>query len=227
MSLKMKLNIVNKYEYEKNEDYKEIIIQIPKKEEELKKDFEYLGLDSKNLYVKQDIYVLNCEVIDTENPYFSSELTTEISKTIDKAKGTYYTTLYEDISSMFYKLGCLDSKSKEDLLAVLEKKRGKIHGIRDIDECIMLLDFFELYDDVHNSKEYALKLIEYSKIELKDIIDYINLEKIGEKYIKERNGIFTNQGLLFENCDVDDHFSITYSERKKASIRKEEEEEFE
>ena len=194
MSLKMKLNIVNKYDYEKNEDYREIIIQIPKKEEELKKDFEYLGLDSKNLYVKQDIYVLNCEVIDTENPYFSSALTTEISKTIDKAKGTYYITLYEDISSMFYKLGCLSSKSKENLLAVLEKKREKIHGIRDIDECIMLLDFFELYDDVHDNEEYGLKLIKESEVELQDIIDYIDLEKVGEKYINDRNGIFTNQG---------------------------------
>ena len=30
MSLKMKLNIVNRHEYEENEDYREVIVRIPK-----------------------------------------------------------------------------------------------------------------------------------------------------------------------------------------------------
>ena len=49
MSLKMKLNIVNKHEYEENEDYREVIVRIPKENEKLERDFRYLGLDYNNL----------------------------------------------------------------------------------------------------------------------------------------------------------------------------------
>ena len=39
MDLIMKLNIVNKHEYEEQEDYREIILKIPNQRERMERDF--------------------------------------------------------------------------------------------------------------------------------------------------------------------------------------------
>jgi len=44
----IRIDIVNKVQYEESEYYKEIKILIPKDSEELEEDFEYLGLDYRN-----------------------------------------------------------------------------------------------------------------------------------------------------------------------------------
>ena len=96
MALTMKLNIVNKHEYEEQEDYREIILKIPNQRERLERDFRYLGLDYNNLSI-QDTHILNCEVIDKSDPNFSAEMSTEISNIIARANDSGYTSPYQDI----------------------------------------------------------------------------------------------------------------------------------
>lgn len=224
MSLKMKLNIVNKHEYEE-EDYREIIIKIPKETEKLEIDFKYLGLDYNNLSI-QDTHVLECKIIDTEDPHFSAVMTTEIFKIIDKAKDMGYTTTYQDVKEMFSKLKRLSTRGRDKLLAILEVKSEKIYNIHDAIECADSLEYFYFYNDINNEEEYGRKLIEDKKFELEEIIDYIDLKKLGRTYIDRENGTFTNQGLLFEEYNIDDYLQGTNC-KKEVNNEKEEEEEFE
>ena len=100
MSLKIKLNIVNKYEYQENENYREIVIKIPRKAEELERDFDYLGLDYNNLSI-QDNHVIKCEVIDTEDKLFAESMSKELSNIIDRGNESGFTAPYQDFVSIF------------------------------------------------------------------------------------------------------------------------------
>lgn len=200
--LKIKLNVVNKREYEENQNYREVIIRLPKSEEELKRDFEYLGLDYKNLSV-QDSHILDCEVIDSNNPHFSGMISTELSNIIDRASNSGWTTPFQDIKSMYNILTFLNEDEKDKLLAVLELKRKQISNMKDAVKYGKNLDCFEFYNNINSAEEYAEKLIDDENVVAQDIIDYIDLERLGEDYYKSEEGIFTNQGLIFEREYID------------------------
>lgn len=200
--LKIKLNVVNKREYEENQNYREVIIRLPKSEEELKRDFEYLGLDYKNLSI-QDSHILDCEVIDSNNPHFSGMISTELSNIIDRASNSGWTTPFQDIKSMYNILTFLNEDEKDKLLAVLELKRKQISNMKDAVKYGKNLDCFEFYNNINSAEEYAEKLIDDENVVAQDIIDYIDLERLGEDYYKSEEGIFTNQGLIFEREYID------------------------
>ena len=202
MSLKMKLNIVNKHEYEKNEDYREVIVRIPKENEKLERDFRYLGLDYNNLSI-QNANVLECEVIDTSNPQFSATISTEISNIIARANEDGYTTPFQDIKSMFDIIKSLDDEGKNKLLAVLEMKREQISNMKDAVKYGNNLECFEYYNNINTHEEYAQKLIDEQEVTLDDVADYINMEELGEAYVNGNDGIFTDQGLIFETSTIE------------------------
>ena len=198
MSLKMKLNIVNKKEYELNEDYREIVIKIPKDSEELEKDFKYLGLDYNNLSI-QDSHVLNCEIIDTDDPYFSRRVSTTLSNIIVRASDSSYTTPYQDIKSMFAIIKCLNSEDRDKLLAVLELKREQICNMKDAVILGNNLDNYKFYAGIETSEDYARKLIKSNEIKIQDIEEYIDMQHLGDDLCNSESGKFTQYGLIFEN----------------------------
>lgn len=202
MSLQLKLNIVNKHEYEENEDYREIIIRIPKEQEKIEKDFEYLGLDYNNLSI-QDTNILNCEIIDTEDTHFSAVMTTEVSNIIARANESGWTTPYQDVKNMFEIIKVLNCEDREKLLAVLELKREQITNMQDVVKYGNNLACFELHSDVYTYEDYAEKLIYNGDVCLNDIIDFIDTKQMGEAYVNGNEGMFTNQGLILENNFLD------------------------
>ena len=74
----IRLDIVNKEEYEASDVYREIKILIPRDSEDLERDFEYLGLDYRNLEV-QDTHIKECEFVCRNDPSFASDLSDEIN----------------------------------------------------------------------------------------------------------------------------------------------------
>lgn len=200
--LEIKLNVVNKREFEENHNYREVIIRLPKSEEELKKDFEYLGLDYKNLSI-QDSHILDCEVIVSDDPHFSGAMSTELSNIIDRASDLGWTTPYQDIKSMYAILTFLNEDERDKLLAVLEFKREQISNMKDAVKYGNNLNRFEFYNNIHSAEDYAEKLIDDGDVNAQDIIDYIDLERLGDDYYKSEEGVFTNQGLIFEREYID------------------------
>lgn len=214
----MKLNVVNKYEYKENEDYREVIIKIPKETESLEIDFRYLGVDYNNLSIN-DTHVLKCKVIDTEDPFFSKVMTRELSDIIEKANKNGHTTPFQDIKKVFTIIKSINGEDKDKLLAVLEIKKEQIANMEDAVKYMKNLDCFEYYNNINTNEEYAQKLINNGDVSFDDVIDYINMEELGEAYINGNDGIFTNQGLIFETSPI--------KENAQNSIYKNEEEEFE
>lgn len=213
MSLKMKLNIVNKHEYEEKEDYREIIIKIPNETEKLERDFEYLGLNYNNLHI-QDTHVLECEVIDTQDPAFSATMSTEISNIIARANESGWTSPYQDIKAMFKIIKNFNVEDRDKLLAILETRREEISNIKDAIKFAHNIDCFELIvaDD---EEELARRLIYNGDIDMEDLMDYADLNRLGQDYADDKNMKKTAQGYLNQECDL------------KNEIKKEEEEEFE
>lgn len=213
MSFKMKLNIVNKHEYEENEDYREIIIKIPKETEKLERDFRYLGLDYNNLSI-QDTHVLECEVIDTSDPQFSATMSAELSNIIAKGNESGWTAPYQDVKAIFKIINNLNTEDRDKLLAILETRREDISNIKDAIKFANNIDCFELIvaDD---EEELARNLIYNGDIDIEDLMDYADLNRLGQEYADDKNMKKTTQGYLKQECDL------------KNEIKKEEEEEFE
>ena len=131
----IRLDIVNKYQYQESEDYKEIKILIPKDSEELEKDFEYLGLDYKNLNI-QDTHIKECEIICKDDPEYSSNITDEINRLIERANDSGYTTPFNDMKEFYKTIKNFVSEDRDKLLAILEAKREQITNMKD---AIMLM----------------------------------------------------------------------------------------
>lgn len=204
--IKFKLNVVNKYEYEENDNYKEIIIVLPKDESELKKDFDYLGLDYENLSI-QDAHIKKIEVIDSENPDFTYELT-EVLQNISVEFGQEgYTIPFNHIKQLHNIAEDLNNTAIKKLLAVIEveHRNGNIKNTYDLLNYAKKLDNYAFDDEILNTEDYARMLFDTGQIEIgdvieyidiEDVIDYIDLNSIGEAYSSSNNTNITKYGLL-------------------------------
>ena len=204
MSLKMKLNIVNKHEYEEGEGYIQLTIDIPKETEKLEEYFNFLGLDYNNLSIG-DTHVLGCEVIDTDDPHFSDRMSTEMSNIITIGNKWGWTTPYQYVKEMFKIINSLNTEERYKLLAVLEMKKEQICNMKDAIKYGNNLECFEYYDNIGTYQEYAQKLIDNGDICLNDVVDFINMEELGEAYVNGNEGVFTNQGLIFEASPIENN----------------------
>ena len=126
----IRLDIVNKKQYEEyNKDYKEIKISIPKDSEGLEKDFEYLGLDYKNLSL-QDTHIKECAVICEEDPDFSVNVTGRINRLIARANDHGYTTPFNDMKEFYNLIYNIKSDERDKLLAVFKAEEENIENIK-------------------------------------------------------------------------------------------------
>ncbi len=197
--LEIKLNVVNKREYAENYNYREIIIKLPKSEEELKKDFEYLGLDYNNLSI-QDTHITECVVVDSNDPYFSSVMSIKLANIIEKANELEWTTPYQDIKNMFELIKEYKDYERDKLLAILELKQEQIANMKDAVKYGSHLSWYSFFNGIDSPEEYAEELVKSGELDIDDIISYIDLRQLGIDCIKSesRENKFTQYGLLFE-----------------------------
>ena len=195
-------------------------MRIPKETEKLERDFKYLGLDYNNLSI-QDTHILKCEIIDTEDPMFSSEMSIKISDVIAKANENGYTTTFQDIKKMFAILESVDYEERDKLLAVLEIKKEQICNMKDAVKYGNNLDCFEYYNNINTEEEYARKLIDDENVTVEEITEYADLELMGRDYIENNSGMLTGKGLIIQLDPINPNGMY------KVNNQKEEEEEFE
>lgn len=196
----IRIDLVNKKQYEISDNYKEIKIIIPRDTEELKRDFSYLELDYDNLSI-QDTHIKECEVICRDNPAFSAEMSGEINNIIVRASESGYTTPFNDMKEFYGKIKNLDIKDRDKLLAILEAKRENIENIRDAIKFADNINCFELIE-AENTEELARNLIYNCEIDMEDLIDYADLDRLGEEYADDKGMIKTEQGFLMQESDL-------------------------
>lgn len=196
----MKLNLVNKREYEENRFYKEIVITIPKSFEELKKDFEYLGLDYENLSI-QDSHITNVEVIDIDNPEYSNSMSRVFNNINVRGDESGYTTPFQDVKAIYSLINNLSAEEKEKLLAVLTSEKENIVNMNSAIKYIKHLNDYELDCESNSEEEYAENAINNGELDMDDIMDYIDLETLGNNLLDSRNSRITEYGVLTHIVD--------------------------
>lgn len=193
--LRIKLDIVNKKQYEAGNNYQEIIIHIPRPESDLVRGFEYLDLDYNNLNIK-DTHVTRCDFISESDPAFSEAMSYVIHNLTEKSMSGGYTMPYQDIVK-FYEIVCeLSDRDRNKLLAIMESQTDYISNIKDAIKYAQHLECFEFVEGVSSREGYAQYLIDERDVCIEDIMSYIDLEQMGEDYIEGNDGFITRYGCL-------------------------------
>ena len=191
----IRIDIVNKEEYETADDYREIKILIPRDSEDLERDFEYLGLDYRNLDI-QDSHIKECEIICKNDPAFASDLSDVLNMLIDRASDSGYTTPFNDMKVLHQLLDNIKISDRDKLLAVLKTERERIANIKDVIKFTKSIDEYYLDSDSHSLEEFAENEIYLGELHMEDVISYIDLKSLGKDLIKQRNGKLTEYGVL-------------------------------
>lgn len=207
----IRIDIVNKEEYETSDIYREIKILIPRDSEDLERDFEYLGLDYRNIDI-QDTHIKECEIICRNDPAFASDLSDELNLLIDRANNSGYTIPFNDMKKLYEVLNDIQTSDRDKLLAVLKTEREQITNIKDLIKFANQIDEYYLDNYSHSPEEYASNEIHLGELHMEDVIPYIDLRTLGKDLINQRNAKLTEYGVL---CRMDE------------GMEKEEEEEFE
>lgn len=196
----IRLDIVNKEEYEASDDYREIKILVPRDSEDLERDFEYLGLDYRNLHI-QDSHIKECEIICKENPDFATNLTDEMNRLIDRASNSGWTTPFNDMKKFYKIISNFESEDRDKLLAILEAKRDIISNIKDAIKFANNINCFELIE-AYDNEELGRKLVYNGEVDIEDLMEYADLYRLGEEYSDDKNMIRTRQGYLMQEYDL-------------------------
>lgn len=191
----IRLDIVNKEEYETSDDYREIKILFPRDSEDLERDFEYLGLDYRNLDI-QDSHIKECEIICKNDPAFASNLSDELNLLIDRASSSGYTTPFNDIKVLHELINNIKISDRDKLLAVLKTERERINNIKDVIKYTKKIEEYYLDSDSHSLEEFAENEIHLGELYMEDVLPYIDLGDLGKDLIKQRNGKLTEYGVL-------------------------------
>lgn len=227
--MKFKLNVVNKKEYEEKDNYKEIIIVLPKDSEELEKDFEYLGLDYKSLSV-QDTHVKKVEILNFSNKRLSSALNELLEDVKEESGRNGYTMPFNNVKQLYDTIKDFNESQMIKLLAVLEAEKESIEIINDLVDFSNRLDEYVLDDEIFDAEAYARSLFDNGDLVVEDITDYINiddiidcidLDAIGRDYALEYGKSITPYGLV--ECVGEPYHKVNES----VQLENEEENEFE
>ena len=207
----LRIDIVNKKQFEDyDKDYKEIKISIPKDSEELERDFEYLGLDYKNLDI-QDTHIKECAIICEEDPDFSVNITGEINNLIIKANRFGYTTPFNDMRDLYNLINNLKADERDKLLAVLKAEEENIKNIKDILKYTKSLNNYYLDCESFSPEEYAKNELHLGELYMEDILPYIDLERLGKDLIEDRNAKLTDYGVV---CRMDEGMENSQEEEE-------------
>ena len=209
----IRIDMVNKKQYEESEIYKETKIVIPRSSEELEKDFKYLDLEYEN-YTIQDTHIKECEFIDNKDPAFSASISKAMNDLIARANDSGYTTPFQDMKKFYNITKKIDSYERDKLLAIFEVKKEQINNIKDAIKYAQNINCFNL-TEAYDNEELARKLIYNGEIDIEDLMEYADLDRLGEEYSEDKNMTRTEYGYLNQECDL------------KEYILQEKEEEFE
>lgn len=192
--LEVKLDIVNKKEYEESDTYKEIKIVFPRDIEDLRKDFKYLDLDYDN-YTIQDTHILECEFKDNSQSEFAADISNVVNKVIESAGDNGYTTPFQDLKRLHEVLNNLNPNDRNKLLAILEVDEDIIQNIKDVIKYAENTKYFELIN-TYSYSGLAKKLVNDGDIKKDDLLEYIDLDKLGRDYSECRRMTKTEYGFL-------------------------------
>ena len=171
----LKVEVVNKKEFEESSNYSKIIIYFPATDEVLKEKFKRVNLDFDR-------------VMEYE---------------LDKFSNNSYTTPFQEIELLCKEIKKFDNIKMQKFLALEEIKDKNINYIHDLVECAKQISNYELLPNVNDLNDMGKYLVNetghFDDISfLKDYIDYYKLAKDYTRKGYTYNGEFTEYGYIMK-----------------------------
>lgn len=198
--LLIRIDMVNERQYSESEIYKEIKIVLPRSKEELEKDFSYLDLNYSNS-TRKDTHIKECEFIDKQESKFAYDISKLMNDLIYRANDSGYSTPFENIKEFYNIVKKMNSHEREKLLAIMEAKREQIDFIGDAIKYAQNIDCFEL-EEIFDSVELARDIVHKGKIEIEDVMEYADLDRLGNDYAEDNKMVKTKYGYLKQEKEL-------------------------
>lgn len=201
----LKIEIVNKKEFEESSMYSKVTIYLPSSKEELEEKFKQINLDYNKLTI-QDTHVINCKIVNFQDDIlldrFNKVMEYEIKKFFENA---YYTP-YQEIELLCKEVRQFDNTRMQKFLALAECKDNKINYIHDLVNYAKQTSNYNLLPNVNDLHDMGRYLVnETGHFDDVSVLDeYIDYYKLAKHYTQKGcvyNGIFTEYGYLMEKED--------------------------
>ena len=199
----LKLEVVNKKEYQESNIYGKCIIYMPTTEKELQEKFKKIGLDYNNLDV-QDSHVTKCSIVNSFDNELADKFNTMMENMITKfSDENGYTTPFQEIQFLYDEIKKFDNTMMTKFLALVETREYYTNYIHDLVTIAKETKNYDLLPDVKNLNDMGEYLVSETGHfdDISFLQDYINYYKLAKDYTREGNvyaGEFTNYGYLMK-----------------------------
>ena len=220
----LKVEVVNKKEFEESSNYSKIIVYLPSTDEVLKEKFKRINLDFDRLTI-QDTHITKCEIVNFEDYILAERFNKVMEYELDKFSNNSYTTPFQEIELLCKEIKKFDNIKMQKFLALEEIKDKNINYIHDLVECAKQISNYELLPNVNDLNDMGKYLVNETGHfdDISFLKDYIDYYKLAKDYTREGctyNGDFTEYGYIMKKEFEE---NIENIENKKES----EEEEYE
>ena len=198
----LKVEVINKKEFEESSNYNKIIIYLPATDEVLKEKFERVNLDFDRLTI-QDTHITKCEIVNFEDYILAERFNKVMEYELAKFSNNSYTTPFQEIELLCKEIKKFDNIKMQKFLALEEIEDKKINYIHDLVECAKQICNYELLPNVNDLNDMGKYLVNetghFDDISfLKDYIDYYKLAKDYTRKGYTYNGEFTEYGYIMK-----------------------------
>ena len=154
----LKVEVVNKKEFEESEMYSKVIIYLPTDNEILKEKFKKINLDYDRLTI-QDTHITKCELVNFEDGILLERFNSVMKYEIEKFFDNSYTTPFQEIELLCKEIKNFDNIKMQKFLALTEIKDNNINYIHDLIRCAKQTSNYELLPDVNDLSDMGKYLV--------------------------------------------------------------------
>ena len=198
----LKVEVVNKKEFEESSNYSKIIVYLPSTDEVLKEKFKRINLDFDRLTI-QDTHITKCEIVNFEDYILAERFNKVMEYELDKFSNNSYTTPFQEIELLCKEIKKFDNIKMQKFLALEEIKDKNINYIHDLVECAKQISNYELLPNVNDLNDMGKYLVNETGHfdDISFLKDYIDYYKLAKDYTREGctyNGDFTEYGYIMK-----------------------------
>lgn len=215
----LKIEVVNKKEFEESSKYSKVTIYLPTTKEKLEEKFKLINLDYNKLTI-QDTHITKCEIVNFDDEILSNRFNKVMEYEIEKFFNNSYLTPFQEIELLCKEVRNFDNIRMQKFLALAEVKESKINYIHDLVNYASKTSNYNLLPNICDFYDMGKYLVnETGHFDDVSVLEgYIDYYKLAKDYTQKGytyNGLFTEYGYLMEKEDLD------------RNQKREEEEEFE
>ena len=203
----LKIEMVNKKEFEESSKYSKITIYLPTSKEELEEKFKQINLDYNRVTI-QDTHIIKCQMINFSDEILVNRFNKVMEYEIKKFFESSYYTPFQEIELFCEEVKKFDNIKMQKFLALTEIKDDKINYIHDLVIYAKQTRNYNLLPNINDLYDMGRYLVNetghFDDVSVLD--DYIDYYKLAKDYTQKGcvyDGIFTEYGYLMKKDDLD------------------------